>query len=163
MDWSYDQIRRRLLQGLWKYICQLWQIDYDLCNCSSKYLVFIVDPLKSCQVTSSGTDKWYVLQETGVCKRDSGGPLACNGRLSGVVSFGIGCANTSLPDVYTNIQYYSEWIKSNMEPDTEHQTTPPSTGTASIVNIGAIGAIFIPFISMIWFGLSLANKEWNGC
>ena len=89
------------------------------------------------------------LQETNSCQGDSGGPLACNGRLSGVVSFGIGCANTSLPDVYTNIQYYSEWIKSNMEPDTEHQTTPPSTGTASIVNIGAIGAIFIPFISMI--------------
>ena len=106
--------------------------------------------------------------------------MTCNGKLTGVVSFSIGCTNASFPGVYTKIQHYTEWIKSNIEPDTttttekqlingqgssvepdptveqgstikqgsatEKQTTTPSTGTDSIVNIGAI---IIPLILFI--------------
>ena len=59
------------------------------------------------------------LQLTNTCKGDSGGPLTCNGKLTGVVSFGNGkCANASSPDVYTKIQHYIDWIERNLVSET---------------------------------------------
>ncbi|MCG7985260.1 MAG: trypsin-like serine protease [Candidatus Thiodiazotropha lotti] len=55
------------------------------------------------------------------CNGDSGGPLmALDGEnklnLLGIVSFGSieGCANASLPGVYTRVSRYLEWIDANM-------------------------------------------------
>ena len=94
----------------------------------------------------------YVLQVNNLCQRDRGGPLTCNGKLTGVVSFGIGCANSSSPAVYTRIQHYAEWIEENLEPepkiiiDQGPTISTPTTGSASILKIGAIVNPFIPLI-----------------
>lgn len=53
------------------------------------------------------------------CQGDSGGPLMLpiheNGRFPfyqiGVISYGVGCAQPNTPSIYTNIAYFSEWIK----------------------------------------------------
>ncbi|KAK6631149.1 hypothetical protein RUM43_014245 [Polyplax serrata] len=52
---------------------------------------------------------------TGTCVGDSGGPLQCSlndGRwvLTGITSFGSGCAKPGYPDVYTRLAFYVPWI-----------------------------------------------------
>ena len=54
------------------------------------------------------------------CQGDSGGPLLCrrdDGRfeLTGIVSWSIGCASRNNPDVFTHVQYFSNWIAQNTD------------------------------------------------
>ncbi|XP_043784377.1 chymotrypsin-2-like [Apis laboriosa] len=51
--------------------------------------------------------------EKGSCNGDSGGPLIVNGKLTGLVSWAMGCALTDYPTVYTRVVSYLDWIKAN--------------------------------------------------
>ncbi|KAM4740023.1 mast cell protease 1A-like [Anableps anableps] len=53
----------------------------------------------------------------GFCQGDSGGPLVCNGRAVGVVSFNRNhyCNYPDLPNVYTDISKYLQWINREYE------------------------------------------------
>ncbi|CAK1595332.1 unnamed protein product [Parnassius mnemosyne] len=45
------------------------------------------------------------------CQGDSGGPAVINGKLVGLVSFGVGCAMPDTPGVYSKIPVVRDWIR----------------------------------------------------
>nr|XP_053650285.1 serine protease 30-like [Cherax quadricarinatus] len=54
------------------------------------------------------------------CQGDSGGPLVCctnstedlaSCRLTGITSWGIGCATEGIPGVYTEVAHYVGWLR----------------------------------------------------
>ncbi|XP_037622921.1 trypsin-3-like [Sebastes umbrosus] len=81
----------------------LRSVDVDIFNkCWYYYYFRITDNMICAGSRLGGKDS---------CQGDSGGPLICNGRLEGVVSWGIGCAYAYYPGVYTKVRNYLDWMK----------------------------------------------------
>lgn len=51
----------------------------------------------------------------GVCHGDSDGPLAVNGELVGITSWGVVPCFFEGPDVFTRVTSYLDWIDKHME------------------------------------------------
>ncbi|XP_067004136.2 trypsin-1 [Anabrus simplex] len=88
-------------------------LDLETCRDNSVYggrHQSILDSMLCAGLLEGGVD---------ACGGDSGGPLACevDGRyvLTGVVSWGDGCAKKDRPGVYTRVSHYVEWIEASMK------------------------------------------------
>ena len=81
-------------------------------KCNSQYSAYggITDNMICAGLEQGGKDS---------CQGDSGGPFVCleNGNpvITGVVSYGIGCALGDYPGVYARVTQYLTWIRANME------------------------------------------------
>ncbi|NWY61283.1 GRAK protein, partial [Chionis minor] len=76
-------------------------------SCESKYRTRV--KITSNMLCAVGENKYFPGDS---CMGDSGGPLICAGRYSGIVSFGKGCGKKGMPGVYTRLtEKYIDWIK----------------------------------------------------
>ena len=76
-----------------------------------KVELYIFDPLDCNQqpreICAGDVDNMY---ESNACTGDSGGPLVCEGKLAGVVSYGVGCEH-GYPGYYTSVYDHRQWIE----------------------------------------------------
>ncbi|KAJ8399975.1 hypothetical protein AAFF_G00407050 [Aldrovandia affinis] len=77
------------------------------------------------------------------CQGDSGGPMVSKQNSvwvqSGIVSFGIGCAQPEFPGVYTRVSRYETWINSQINTNQPGFVTFSSSGTDSDNSITCFG------------------------
>jgi len=86
-------------------------VDRDTCNLYEWYDGMIDETMVCAGYEEGGKDS---------CQGDSGGPLVCQDssgvwRLTGIVSWGYGCAGPRKPGVYSYVPSFREWIDANME------------------------------------------------
>ncbi|CRL05072.1 CLUMA_CG018143, isoform A [Clunio marinus] len=83
-------------------------ISYDECKEAYKVYGLEVEHNKVCAIHPDRVDG------KDSCQGDSGGPLQrlSDGKLIGVVSFGLGCANVEYAGVYSRVSSVRPWIKS---------------------------------------------------
>ncbi|XP_038646826.1 granzyme K-like [Scyliorhinus canicula] len=82
-------------------------VDRDMCSKYYTYYPAITDDVLCAGDQEEGRDS---------CFGDSGGPLLCNGKFNGIVSFGCGCGKPHKPGVYTRLsQNYLSWIKRTIQ------------------------------------------------
>ncbi|XP_077413607.1 prostasin-like isoform X2 [Vanacampus margaritifer] len=78
------------------------------CNCDLNPKATVTDNMICAGLRDGGKDS---------CQGDSGGPMVSRQGsqwvLSGVVSFGIGCARPKMPGVYARVSRYQEWISNH--------------------------------------------------
>lgn len=93
-------------------------------------------PISACgQVTSEVTANMFCAggQNIDTCQGDSGGPLYVFDqnvvRQAGVVSWGVGCAQTGYPGVYTKLTNFDAWLVQQMG-----RGTPPAQNVTVVAN-----------------------------
>lgn len=94
----------------WSYADTLQYVEVVTLNdeeCRDKH-----DP-EDVQYLYEGSLSAFKDSKRGVCTGDSGGPLAINGELVGLVSWGVPCAK-GYPDVYTRVSTFNDWIMDSM-------------------------------------------------
>ena len=93
-------------------------------RCNDAYGNVITDNMICAGLDQGGKDS---------CQGDSGGPFVCmeggTPVITGVVSWGKGCADPKYPGVYARVTPYLDWIKQHMEdPGNPTTSNPPSSG-----------------------------------
>ncbi|KAJ8347360.1 hypothetical protein SKAU_G00287610 [Synaphobranchus kaupii] len=120
----------------------------------------LVVSTSQCQAVYSITDNMICagIEEGGKdsCQGDSGGPMVNKQNsiwvLSGIVSFGSGCARPNTPGVYTRVSRYQQWITSRVSGETPGFVQFISVGSSSS---SAARPLFTFLLSLLPVFLSL--------
>ncbi|PIO26116.1 hypothetical protein AB205_0058950 [Aquarana catesbeiana] len=104
-----------------QYATKLQCLDLPVLSdsaCKASYSNMITTNMFCAGFLEGGKDScsyFHALMYLLFSQADSGGPLVCNGKLYGVVSWGRMCALRNSPGVYTKVCNYFDWIKNIIE------------------------------------------------
>ncbi|XP_055854540.1 transmembrane protease serine 9-like [Episyrphus balteatus] len=95
----------------------------------------------------------------GACAGDSGGPLVNRDRNQqiGIVSYGTSICSAGLPDVFTRVSVFEDWIKETMASDTTDEK--PSPNLTSFIIFGQEVSSSVPYIISIQY--QIAHRQWS--
>ncbi|CBY08977.1 unnamed protein product [Oikopleura dioica] len=82
-------------------------VDSDYCNSPSSYSGWVYEGMFCAGIMPEGGKD--------ACQGDSGGPVRMGDDVIGITSWGLGCAQSYLPGVYTDVGFYSDWIGNIIE------------------------------------------------
>ncbi|KAG6458110.1 hypothetical protein O3G_MSEX010681 [Manduca sexta] len=101
--WGYTRYKERMMQDVVRRV-YLPIMAREVCQALPLPNYNEITPRMFCAGLPNGTKD--------SCQGDSGGPAVVNGKLVGLVSFGVGCAAKDQPGVYSNIPMMRDWIRS---------------------------------------------------
>ena len=107
----------------------------NFAQCRVNYFLALAKKFKVKEYSKSelkqAKDLWFYVQhrqnicagneKTDSCAADSGGPMICKDPdsneyvLSGIVSWGLSCAQEHYPGVYSNVAYFKYWIEEQVK------------------------------------------------
>ncbi|XP_075987195.1 trypsin 3A1-like [Anticarsia gemmatalis] len=100
--WGHTKYKQRAMQDVVRRV-RVPVMSLDVCKALPLENYHTVTPRMFCAGFMNGTKD--------SCQGDSGGPAIANGKLVGLVSFGVGCAMKDQPGVYSNIPLVRGWIR----------------------------------------------------
>ncbi|XP_028171765.1 trypsin-like [Ostrinia furnacalis] len=101
--WGYTRAKERHMQEILRRV-YVPIMSHDQCVSLPNQNYRTISPRMFCAGFINGTKD--------SCQGDSGGPAVHNGKLIGLVSFGVGCAQKDQPGVYSNVPQVRDWIRS---------------------------------------------------
>lgn len=112
-------------------------VDFNTCKLSYFYLIdnpemfcagYLTGQIDSCQGDSGGPAIYYPEKYANDFVSSLANPVQY-----GIVSFGVGCARTNFPGVYTNVAYFRDWIDNILGVQNVDETTTLSVTTRNSV------------------------------
>ncbi|KAJ8707311.1 hypothetical protein PYW08_010563 [Mythimna loreyi] len=100
--WGHTKYKQRVMQDIVRRV-RVPVMSPETCKSLPLNNYKTVTPRMFCAGLLNGTKD--------SCQGDSGGPAIYNGKLLGLVSFGVGCAMKEQPGVYSNIPLVRGWIR----------------------------------------------------
>ncbi|XP_062542389.1 trypsin-like [Armigeres subalbatus] len=137
-----------------------WNWQTGVATMALQWMAVTVAPRAECNNMFNGMVQQSMICARGatnnnaMCLANRGGGLYCDGRLTGIASFGFGCGQNASTTVFTQVRYFESWIQQQFTrtdiPPAGVTPMPGITGGAySMFNLSMAAILFATLIITI--------------